>query len=96
MEDDRTELRPIHQDHTQLLRAKLLQARRDTGASYETLGNAIGVSFFTIMRWINNGIKNPRPGSLRLLEQFIEKYEKAKERGRVESFMKDFLGGKRG
>lgn len=90
MEDDNG-LRTIHEDHTSQLRAKLLRAKRDTGASYENLGQAIGVSFFTVMRWINGGINRPRPGSLRLLEQFIEKYEYAKATGRGPDFMKDIM-----
>jgi len=85
--------RTFQDDRLQKLRSKLIEVKRDTGASYEQLAYAIGVSFFTIMRWFNKGMKNPRPGSLRLLEQFLAKYDEAKTRGLGADFFKNLQGG---
>ena len=69
------------------LRERLLEIRRETGLSYEKLAYGVGVSFYTILRWMNTGMRKPRPSSIRLLEIFIRKYDKAKAAGKLEEFL---------
>ena len=60
---------------------KLIEIKKRTGMSYEMMARKIGVSFQTILRWMNKGDK---PGFL-ALEQ-IKKFIKEDEReGRKES-----------
>ena len=54
---------------------KLIEIKKRTGMSYETMARKIGVSFQTILRWINKGDK---PGSLALtqIRRFIQEDER--------------------
>lgn len=53
---------------------KLLEIKNRRKLSYETMAHEIGVSFQTILRWINKGDK---PGSLAMkqIRRFIEEDE---------------------
>lgn len=50
---------------------KLIEIKKRTGISYEMMARKMGVSFQTILRWINKGDK---PGSLAMaqIERFIK------------------------
>jgi len=50
---------------------KLVEIKKRTGLSYERMAYQIGVSFQTLLRWVNKGDK---PGALAMtqIKRFIE------------------------
>lgn len=88
---DRINIRDVAESRADQLRVRLLEIKRETSLSYEKLAYGIGVSFYTVLRWINLGMKRPRPSSVRLLEIFVKKFDKAKEEGRLEEFLAKFI-----
>ena len=69
---------------------KLLEIREETGCSYEAMSAKIGCSYFSLFRWLHNGIKKINPSSRKLLLHFIRAYEEAKERDELFKFFGEF------
>lgn len=81
MTDETIHTRTLQDERMANYREKLLEIKQDTGLSWERIAHAIGITFRTILTWKAKGIKNPRHGSLTMLENFIKKYDTAKAKG---------------
>jgi len=74
------------EEELQNLVDKLKKIKEESGATYEQLARAIGVSTFTLPRWFSRGMYNPNTSSIKLVTNFISDYERSEKEGRSDTF----------
>lgn len=71
------------------LTAKLREIKA-SGVTSEVMSRKIGVSFFTVQRWLRNGMsKNAKLGTSKLVRQFVDGWEAAKKLHDLDRFWKE-------
>ena len=67
-----------------------LRAIKATGVTSEAMSRKIGVSFFTVQRWLRDGMSsNAHASTVRSVVQFIASWEAAKKLHDLDRFWKE-------
>lgn len=70
------------------LTAKMREIKA-SGVTSEAMSRKIGVSFFTVQRWLRDGISaKAHTGTIRLVTQFVESWKAAKALHDLDRFFK--------
>lgn len=71
---------------TEELLERVREIKKEVNIPFEKIAPKIGISIFTLSRWLNRGLPKRLGSAAILLTTFIEKYDEAKKSGNLDEF----------